>query len=248
MAKQRKKAKKRKPQLSKKDKRQFRIIGTVSCCITSILSLLNIYLFIPHLSKVIAKAGSVYSTINFSIPGLIMSLAPLVLALIMLIHYDNSTCLGISFKDYYSGKNKTANKQIKTAICSVLCLVIIWGSMIPIMVKAYDSADTRQLTRHYITKQDEVLLEFNNVDRIEVGVNRFFEGRIITFKVYMKLHDKNGHTFILNAEDFVDNIVGMEMFLNQFDKSIITVNKKHSEHITYPYNAENSKAYHRIFD
>ena len=249
MAKQKKKQKKRKPQLSKKDKRLFRIVGTVSCIVFFILSLLNIELFIPYLSKVIAKDGAIYSTINFSIPSLIMSFTPLGFALYMLIYYDNSTNLGISFKDYYSGKNKMANKQIKTAICTALCLLVIWGAMIPITVKAYDSADTKKLTRHYITKQDEVPLDFNNVESIDVGIHHLFVGRATkTYTVYMELHDKSGNSFTMNAPDFVDNIAGMEKFLNQFDKSIITVNKKHSEHITYAFNSGYYNAYHRIFD
>ncbi|MBE6835385.1 MAG: hypothetical protein E7515_03945 [Ruminococcaceae bacterium] len=250
MAKQKKKDKKKKPQLSKKDKKLFRLVGAISCIVSSFLAIINIELFIPYLAKITAEKGSVYSVINFSFPALLMGLAPLAISLIILINYDNSTYLGIPFKEYYSGKSEKANKQIKTTFCVALCFVILWGSMIPIMIKSYDNADLKQITRHYITKQDEVIFEFNDVKSIDVGINRIFSGKNATkvYTVYMELEDNNGNSFNMNAEDFTDNIVGFEKFLNQFDRSIVTVNKKYSEHLTYPFDAESGKAFHRIFD
>jgi hypothetical protein len=246
----RKKIKRKSLNYLKKIKKLFRLVGAISCIVSSFLAIINIELFIPYLAKITAEKGSVYSVINFSFPALLMGLAPLAISLIILINYDNSTYLGIPFKEYYSGKSEKANKQIKTTFCVALCFVILWGSMIPIMIKSYDNADLKQITRHYITKQDEVIFEFNDVKSIDVGINRIFSGKNATkvYTVYMELEDNNGNSFNMNAEDFTDNIVGFEKFLNQFDRSIVTVNKKYSEHLTYPFDAESGKAFHRIFD
>ena len=249
MAKQRKKMKKKKPKLPKKDRKLFLIINITVGIIFFILGFVNFW-FNNYLAFRFSPEGSIYAESKFSLFALFFGIAPFAISVLAFFNYNASTDLKIPFKEYYSLKNKKANKQIKSAIIAGVCIVLIWASLIPVAPRSYLSINDGKATRYYSISNKETLFTYDEITHIKVFIPNsvhittyFYDNEYIPYVTVTA----NGKEYGLSSEFFKNNIIGVEEFLNQFDKSIITVDNQYKEKISYT-DKDYEEAFHRIYD
>ena len=246
MAKQKKKVKKKNPKLPKKDRKLFLIINITVGFVFFVLAFVN-FRFNNYLAFRFSSEGSIYAESKFSFFALIFGVAPFAISFLALFNYDASTDLRINFKEYYSLKNKKANKQIKSAIIAGLCIVFVWALMIPVAPRSHLSINEGKATRYYTISHEKTLFTYDEITHIKVFI--LYSGRIAPYSYeiipYVTV-TANGKEYGLSSEFFKNNIVGVEEFLNQFDKSIITVDNQYKEKISYT-DKDYEEAFHRIF-
>ncbi|MCR4594719.1 MAG: hypothetical protein K5761_06660 [Clostridiales bacterium] len=246
MAKQKKKVKKKIPKLPKKDRKLFLIINFTVGFVFFVLFFVN-FRFNNYLVFRFSPEGSIYAESKFSLFALFFGIAPFAISALAFFNYDASIDLGIPFKEYYSRKNKKANTQIKSAIIAGVCIVLIWALMIPVAPRSHLSINEGKATRYYTISHEKTLFTYNEITHIKVFIIDSAHIAPYNYEIipYVTV-TANGKEYGLSSEFFKNNIVGVEEFLNQFDKSIITVDNKYKEKISYT-DKDYEEAFHRIF-
>ncbi len=248
MAKQKKKIRKKNPKLPKKDRKLYLIINITFGAVFFALGFVNFW-FNNYLVFRFSPEGSIYAESKFSLFALLFGLAPFAVSFLALLNYAASTDLKIPFREYYSLKNNKANKQIKAAITAGVCIVLVWALMIPVAPRSHISINDGKAIRFFTISHEKTLFTYDEITHIKVFIPYsvhitpyFYDEHIPCVRV-----TANGKEYDFSSEFFKDNIVGMEKFLNQFDKSIITVDNQYKEKISYT-DKDYEEAFQRVFN
>lgn len=251
MAKQKKK-KFKKPQLNKKDKACFNaLFGALIVIYLLIFEFHNsIYFFVL---KLIYGEEITYAQPKIGF-FLILTVLLFLIGLISFIgFFDSALRLRVSFKEYFSGKNLKAKRQLKHfLLCGGIWFALItatfWFSAGSCTV-ANDTA----IIECNLLKEDKVVCEYENARQVNVFLEyRSFSmvnGWIVQpsgYDLVVEICHENGSCELYD-EYFNRNYTNIQKLLVNFDNAIINIDDSNydKKHIRNP---ENRDALNRIFD
>ena len=232
MAKQKKKQQKKKAMLSKEDKGLFSIVFIIPFVII-ILLLLN-YKRVAYFCASLFLNDFYYAQIKLNFFSVLMVVLGVIELISIVILSEQTAALAIPFKEYYSGKNVKANQQIKNFLIYSCCLVLLFVGSFAFASQSKIVATGNQITSCNIIKNDEVLIDYSDVETVNVYVEKSLNPKGIkgyaSYSYYpvVELYTENS-SIELNASGFNYDYTRMQQFLSLFDKSKIKTNNTNIE-------------------
>lgn len=248
MAKQKKKIKKntnRRPKLSNKDQILFFLIFGIWLIPIFIGFITSVSTQFPLLKYLYGK-DIIYGSFNISVFLILYLISTIILIIAFIAQFSSALSYKIPFKEFFKGGQgdyAKARKELDIFVKAVPIIIVL--TTISLLLCSFNCTTVNDdgITKHYLIKQDEIVLDYNNVKDIEIitdhhyAYTRYGRHGSYNFSIIMKTDTEKA---ILYVEYFNDKYKTMEKFLSKFDKNIIHISDKSYEEAKefFPYSKE----------
>ena len=228
MAKQKKKkpVHKNKATLPRKDRTVYEILLSVVFIISIILLRCYEYLFYCCASFFGTRDGY-YFELHLTIFLVLMFLCLAAFALIAVFSFGELRNKGVTLKRLFDKKDKVARHFIRSIAAALVFVSLVFCVSFCVADSSKTVATKNNITSAYFTKDDEIIVDYNDVTEVKLFVerDRIARGKGMSSSRYtpaIKLYTDSGNT-VLSASGFGFKYDKMNDYLKLFDDSKITV-------------------------
>ena len=228
MAKQKKKkpVHKNEPVLPRKDRTVYEILLLIVFVISIILLRGHEYLLYCCASFFGTRDGYYYD-LHLTPISVLMFLCLVTFALISVFSFGELRNKAITLKQLADKNNKKVKQFMKSIATAFVAVLLVFCISFCVADSSKTVATNQSITATYFIKDDEIIVDYNDVTEVKLYVERelIARGKGMTSSRYtpaIKLYTDKGNT-VLSASGFGFNYDKMNEYLKLFDPEIITV-------------------------
>ncbi|MDE6110799.1 MAG: hypothetical protein K2F65_02660 [Eubacterium sp.] len=248
MAKQKKRKKKRHIRISKKSKTLFSLLILPTFVISYITLLLSSRIFYG-LVKLLFNKDALYCGYLFNDFTIVLAILLLIGILFAFPWHSKATSLRIEFKEYFSGKNEKANKQIKQTIIAFIILCVLFVTFTGFQISTRIVATTDCITEYHLAMQDTEI-SYNEIQSAKVEYRKdhvpLRAGSSLTTYYIVITIKVNDSEIEFYEDSFNNNYSNIISFLNCVDRNKITIDKTNTENTAF-FAPKDKVAFNEIF-
>lgn len=228
MAKQKKKKSvhKNKPVLPRKDRTVYEIILLFVFSVSLILLRSHEYVFY-YCASLFGTRDGYYYDLHLTPVSVLLFLCLFTFALISVFFFGELCNKAITLRQLTDKNSREAKRFVKSITAAFAAVLLVFCISFCVADSSKTVATNQSITATYFIKDDEIIVDYNDVTEVKLYVERelIARGRGMTSSRYtpaIKLYTDSGNT-VLSASGFGFNYDKMNDYLKLFDDSIITV-------------------------
>ena len=228
MAKQKRKkpVHKNKPVLPRKDRTVYEIILLFVFSVSLILLRSHEYVFY-YCASLFGTRDGYYYDLHLTPVSVLLFLCLVAFALISVFFFGELCNKAITLRQLTDKNSREAKRFVKSITAAFAAVLLVFCISFCVADSSKTVATNQSVTATYFIKDDEIIVDYNDVTEVKLYVERelIARGKGMTSSRYtpaIKLYTDNGYT-VLSASGFGFNYDKMNEYLKLFDPEIITV-------------------------